>query len=103
MVPLREDHAANGIIEKDRMLLVSGTLSDQTFGSASSALFDGQNFIPYIVTTSASGDPGAVSALIHSFTSYSFNSRRECLHSVFLYAWFAQQGVQISLRLVSLS
>lgn len=77
MVPLREDHNANGMIQQDRMLLVSGALTDPTFGNASSALFDGQNFIPYFVTTSSSGDPGAVSALIHSFTSYSFNRRRK--------------------------
>jgi hypothetical protein len=72
MVPLSDTHPANSIIEKDRMLLVSGTLSDSSFGNASSALFDGQTFHPYITSTSASGSPGAVSALIHSFATFSF-------------------------------
>ena len=77
MVPLQNTHAANGIIEPDRVLLVSGALSDSSFGNASSALFDGQNFIPYIVSTSATGTPGIVSALIHSFTSFSFSQHRK--------------------------
>ncbi|EIN11377.1 hypothetical protein PUNSTDRAFT_63207 [Punctularia strigosozonata HHB-11173 SS5] len=72
MVPLSDTHTANSIIEKDRMLLVSGTLSESSFGNASSALFDGQTFHPYITSTSASGDPGAISALIHSFATFSF-------------------------------
>lgn len=76
MVPLSESHSANSVIESDRMLLVSGSLSDSSFGNASSALFDGQTFIPYITSTSPSGTPGSVSALIHSFQTFSFNKRR---------------------------
>lgn len=86
MVPLQNTHAANGVIEPDRVLFVSGALSDSSFGNASSALFDGQNFIPYVVSTSSSGSPGAVSALIHSFTSFSFSQHRESAHE-FIYVW----------------
>ena|SRR5438445_138688 len=74
MVPLTNTHAANGIIEPDRMLMISGALATST-GNASSALYDGQNFIPYIVSTSASGTAGSVSSLFHSFSSFSFNQR----------------------------
>ncbi len=74
MVPLMNTHAANGIIEPDRMLMISGALATST-GNASSALYDGQNFIPYIVSTSASGTAGSVSSLFHSFSSFSFNQR----------------------------
>ncbi|RDB25199.1 Polarized growth protein rax2 [Hypsizygus marmoreus] len=76
MVPLQDTHAANGVIEPDRMLLVSGLLDDSSFGTASSALFDGQAFIPYIVSTSASGSAGAVASLFRSFSTFSFNRRR---------------------------
>ncbi|KAF8891660.1 cortical protein marker for cell polarity-domain-containing protein [Infundibulicybe gibba] len=72
MVPLQDTHAANGVIESDRMLLVSGTLADSSFGNASSALFDGQSFIPYIVSTSPSGTAGAVASLFHSIANFSF-------------------------------
>ncbi|KAI0048302.1 hypothetical protein FA95DRAFT_1491100 [Auriscalpium vulgare] len=75
MVPLQDTHSANGVIEQDRMLLVSGHLTDSSFGNASSALFDGQNLIPYIVASSSTGAPGTVSALFSSLSSFSFNHR----------------------------
>lgn len=78
MVPVIDTHKSNGLIQGDRMLLLSGTLFSSSFGDTSSVLFDGQSFIPYIVSASASaGSPGAVSGLIHSFTSFSFARRRE--------------------------
>ncbi|KAG5646314.1 hypothetical protein DXG03_003911 [Asterophora parasitica] len=76
MVPLQDTHSANGVIEPDRMLMVSGRLDDSSFGNASSALFDGQSFIPYIVSTSATGSSGAVASLFRSFSSFSFNHRK---------------------------
>jgi len=76
MVPVIDAHKPNGLIQSDRMLLLSGALSSSSFGDASSVLFDGQSFIPYIVSASASGSPGDVSGLIHSFTSFSFARRR---------------------------
>ncbi|TFK54374.1 hypothetical protein OE88DRAFT_1189445 [Heliocybe sulcata] len=75
MVPLQNTHSANGIIEPDRMLLVSGFLADSSFGNASSALFDGQNFIPYIMTRTADGDPGTISQVFHSLTTFSFTQK----------------------------
>ena len=77
MVPLQNTHAANGIVEPDRMLWISGTLSDPSFGNASSALFDGQQIIPYIVSTTSSGDPGIIASLFHSFSTFSFTQRRK--------------------------
>lgn len=77
MVPLQDTHSANGIIESDRMLLVSGALADSSFGSASSALFDGSTFIPYIMSASSTGGPGLVSSLFHSFSSFSFTQHRK--------------------------
>ncbi|GLB37220.1 putative cortical protein marker for cell polarity [Lyophyllum shimeji] len=76
MVPLQDTHSAKGVIEPDRMLMVSGQLDDSSFGNASSALFDGQTFIPYIVSSSLTGSSGAVAALFRSFSSFSFNHRR---------------------------
>ncbi|EKM54352.1 uncharacterized protein PHACADRAFT_123333 [Phanerochaete carnosa HHB-10118-sp] len=75
MVPLQDTHPANGIVEPDRMLWISGSLSDPSFGNASSALFDGQQIIPYIVSTSSSGTPGIVASLFYSFSTFSFTQR----------------------------
>ncbi|TFK75289.1 hypothetical protein BDN72DRAFT_885763 [Pluteus cervinus] len=75
MVPLQNTHAGNSIIQADRVLMVSGSLSDSNFGTASSALFDGQTLIPYIVSESLSGNPGMVASLFRSFATFSFNQR----------------------------
>ncbi|KAF9451250.1 hypothetical protein P691DRAFT_787446 [Macrolepiota fuliginosa MF-IS2] len=76
MVPLQDTHAAQGVIESDRMLMISGSLADSSNGNASSVLFDGQTFIPYIVSTAASGQPGFIASLFHSFAKFSFVQRK---------------------------
>ncbi|KAF5326160.1 hypothetical protein D9611_000155 [Ephemerocybe angulata] len=76
MVPLQEDHAAQGAIQKDRMLLVSGSLVDSKYGNVSSALYDGQTIIPYIVASSSTGSSGSVSSLFRSFATFSFQRRK---------------------------
>ncbi|KAJ7675057.1 cortical protein marker for cell polarity-domain-containing protein [Mycena rosella] len=76
MVPLQDTHAANSIIQSDRMLMISGSLADPSFGNASSALFDGQSFFPYIVSTSSTGSAGTVSSLFRSFADFSFTQRK---------------------------
>ncbi|THH30948.1 hypothetical protein EUX98_g3263 [Antrodiella citrinella] len=73
MVPLQNTHPSNGIVQSDRMLLISGSVTDPSFGNASSVLFDGSQFIPYIVSSSPSGSPGAVSSLIRSLSQFSFS------------------------------
>ncbi len=84
MVPLQNTHASNGIIEPDRVLMISGTLSDSSFGNASSALFDGASFVPYVVSTSQSGSPGTVAGLFHSFASFSFEQHRKSFFATLL-------------------
>ncbi|KAF9264239.1 hypothetical protein L218DRAFT_926600 [Marasmius fiardii PR-910] len=76
MVPLQTDHTGNAVVEGNRMLMISGSLDDSSFGNASSALFDGQIFIPYAVSTTSSGTPGFIAALFHSFKDIDFNKRR---------------------------
>ena len=77
MVPLQNEHQALGVIEGDRMLLMSGSLVNTSFGQASSVLFDGQDFIPYIVSSTVSGNPGSVSGLFNSLANFSFAHRSE--------------------------
>ncbi|KAJ7078937.1 cortical protein marker for cell polarity-domain-containing protein [Mycena belliarum] len=76
MVPLQDTHSANSIIQSDRMLMISGSLADSSFGNASSALFDGRSFFPYIVSTSSTGATGTVSSLFRSFSDFSFAQRK---------------------------
>ncbi|KAF7362018.1 SH3 domain-containing protein [Mycena venus] len=76
MVPLQDTHTANSIIQSDRMLMISGSLADSSFGNVSSALFDGQTFFPYIVSTSSTGSSGTVSSLFRSFSTFSFTQHK---------------------------
>jgi hypothetical protein len=63
------------------MLLMSGSLVS-SFGQASSVLFDGQDFIPYVVSASASGSPGSVAGLFNSLSNFSFSRHsRSCQYS----------------------
>ncbi|KAK7057316.1 SH3 domain-containing protein [Favolaschia claudopus] len=72
MVPLQDTHTANSVIQSDRMLMISGSLAGSSFGNASSALYDGQTFFPYIVSTDSTGSSGTVSSLFRSFSTFSF-------------------------------
>ncbi|KAG1896704.1 cortical protein marker for cell polarity-domain-containing protein [Suillus fuscotomentosus] len=76
MVPLLDTHSANSIIESDRMLMISGALSDSSFGSASSVLFDGSSFIPYMATVTAQGALGSISSLFYSLANFSFGQQQ---------------------------
>ncbi|KAJ7209519.1 cortical protein marker for cell polarity-domain-containing protein [Mycena pura] len=76
MVPLQDTHIANSVIQSDRMLMISGSLADSSFGNASSVLFDGQSFFPYIVSSSSVGSAGAISSLFHSFSTFSFTQHK---------------------------
>jgi hypothetical protein len=75
MVPLQNTHSSNSIVESDRMLMISGALSDSSFGSASLVLFDGQTFIPYITSMSAQGTLGYVASLFYSIANFSFGQQ----------------------------
>lgn len=71
-VPMSSEHTAMGSIEKDRMLMVSGNLYLDQMGNATSALYDGVNWYPYLVGTSAAGGIGAGSSLFWSDPEFSF-------------------------------
>ena len=90
MVPLQDQHSANSIIEQDRMLLVSGSLVSTSFGNASSVLFDGQSFFPYITSSTATGAAGFVASLFTSISNFSFEQRR-------MYTLFYFEGFDLSL------
>ncbi|EAU91377.1 hypothetical protein CC1G_07412 [Coprinopsis cinerea okayama7 len=76
MVPLQNTHEEQGVIQQDRVLLVSGSLVDSAHGNISSALFDGKNIIPYIVSSSTTGSSGSVASLFRSLADFSFDQRK---------------------------
>lgn len=58
------------------MLLVSGDLSINDT-SISSALYDGQTWYPYLISTASTGAAGVVSQFFYSITSFSLSAARE--------------------------
>ena len=82
VVPLQDQHTAQGVIQNDRALMISGALRSASLGSVSTALYDGQTFYPYLSTTASDGSPGIVSSLFHSFKSFSFSQRRKPLFPI---------------------
>ncbi|CAE6429429.1 unnamed protein product [Rhizoctonia solani] len=76
MVPLSDTHASNSVLEDNRVLFMSGSLASNSFGSVSTALFDGATVYPYISTVSTSGSAGFVSGLFYSISNFSFEARK---------------------------
>nr|XP_031864237.1 uncharacterized protein CI109_000149 [Kwoniella shandongensis]KAA5531309.1 hypothetical protein CI109_000149 [Kwoniella shandongensis] len=74
-VPMSDEHTAQGSIENDRMLMVTGDLNLRDSGNVTSALYDGSNWYPYLVATTSTGGLGAASTLFWSQSSFSFNIR----------------------------
>ncbi|KAJ1304739.1 hypothetical protein OPQ81_005877 [Rhizoctonia solani] len=76
MVPLSDPHAGNSVLEDNRVLFMSGSLASNSFGSVSTALFDGATVYPYVSTISTSGSAGFVSGLFYSISNFSFELRK---------------------------
>ncbi|QRW08187.1 polarized growth protein rax2 [Ceratobasidium sp. AG-Ba] len=76
MVPLSQAHDSNSILENNRALFMSGSLASDSFGTASTALFDGSTLYPFISTSSSGGSPGFVNGLFYSVSSFSFDLRK---------------------------
>jgi hypothetical protein len=76
-LPLDEKHPWNGMIETDRLLMVSGALSLASVGAVSSALYDGTNFTPFINTANADGSPGSIASLFYSSSTFRLAKRKQ--------------------------
>lgn len=75
-VPLSKRHEAQGPIQDDRMLMASGNVFLSNKGNVSSALYDGQQWHPYLVGSSPTGAIGAGSSLFWSESNFSFSLRK---------------------------
>jgi len=73
-VPMYDEHTAQGNIESDRMLMVSGDIYLED-GNVTSALYDGIAWHPYLIGTTSNGGLGRASSLFWSENTFSFNVR----------------------------
>ncbi|KAG8929683.1 hypothetical protein FRC02_005233 [Tulasnella sp. 418] len=76
VVPLQDQHPGTDIIQSDRGLMMTGSLLSNSQGAMGSALYDGQAYHPYILTSASDGSSGFVSMLFNSISTFSFSRRR---------------------------
>ncbi|KAL9584368.1 MAG: hypothetical protein Q9212_002162 [Teloschistes hypoglaucus] len=67
MLSLNGNHDKNDLVPQSMTLLITGSLNLPNFGNASAAVFDGNTFTPFILSTSGSGS-GSLSQLFSEKT-----------------------------------
>ncbi|KAG9012534.1 hypothetical protein FRB94_005851 [Tulasnella sp. JGI-2019a] len=76
-VPLLEPQTGTGAIAGDRMLFIAGAIDSSTQGAMSSALYDGNMFVPFLVSSNSDGSNGFMSGLFNSYgSSFSFSQHK---------------------------
>ncbi|PWN50996.1 hypothetical protein IE53DRAFT_68983 [Violaceomyces palustris] len=102
-VPISRAHGTNSILENNRLLVVSGSLVMQDYGNISSALFDGQNWTPFLVATDINGNPGVVRTFARSTEVLKFpNLHRLAVGLVILISIAIGLGIVFLLVLIGL-
>lgn len=103
-VPMSNDrkNTNEDIIEKDRLLMVSGDLSFEEYGRVSSALFDGDNWTPFLVSADASGSGGAIAGLFYSAQHFKLSQHFLSVGIVILISIAIALGVVFLLVLIGL-
>lgn len=62
------------------MLLAVGNLNINNFGNASAALYDGNAWYPYLLTTQLNGQAGSIQKVIHTTDFNGMKAGRRKLH-----------------------
>jgi len=74
LLPLKVDHGKNSQIPSDRILIAFGQLSSPTMGTASAAVYDGENWQAYILTGQRGGTPGIIYSIFSDGSLSKFSS-----------------------------
>ncbi|PNS20867.1 hypothetical protein CAC42_2798 [Sphaceloma murrayae] len=60
VVATTEDHADSSLVDRNEILLLTGSINVPSFGNASAVLFNGTTFAPFLLTTTADNGQGTV-------------------------------------------
>lgn len=90
------------VIEQDRMLMVSGDLDFSEYGRVSSALFDGSNWMPFLVSATSAGGTGIVAALFYSAEHFRLSTDHLSVGIVILISIAIALGVVFLVVLIGL-
>lgn len=63
VLSLSNPHKQSDLLSEKQVLLATGQLNFTAFGYVSAAVFNGTDFSPFILSTTANGDPGSLSQL----------------------------------------
>jgi len=101
-VPLSDNEASNAIMQGNRRLMASGQLALQGYGDASSAFFDGANWFPFITSVTPSGNPGRISSMFSSISSFRLSRHHLSVGLVVLISIAISLGIVFLLVLIGL-
>lgn len=58
-----ENHDSSDLLDKDQVLLITGSIGLPDFGTASAAIYNGTNFLPYAITSKEDSGTGSISRI----------------------------------------
>ncbi|KAF4552578.1 Cortical protein marker for cell polarity-like protein [Elsinoe fawcettii] len=60
VISTTQDHAASSLVDRNEVLLLTGSINVPSFGNASAVLFNGTDFAPFLLTNTADNEQGTV-------------------------------------------
>lgn len=82
VTPVSSEVDSDYFSSNDRVLMVSGQLNLADSGPASTAIFDGNSWYPYLLSTTASGAAGSVAGFFYPASLIQFGRRRKSTLSI---------------------
>lgn len=78
-----EDHDGNDLLDKDQVLMLTGSIGIPDFGMASAAIYNGTDLQPFALTTSTGRGPGSIAKIFSQKENF-FQSDKGHLALVFV-------------------
>jgi Cortical protein marker for cell polarity len=66
VIGMSQQHEPGEVLDRDQSLLITGVIDLRDFGNASAVLYNGTTFAPFILSSTADGQPGSLSQLFSS-------------------------------------
>ncbi|KAF9766169.1 hypothetical protein IL306_001448 [Fusarium sp. DS 682] len=94
-----EDHEAADLLDKNQVLMLTGSIDIADFGVASAALFNGTTYQPYAMTMKAGDDPGTIAGIFTQRDSFFKEEKHMALGFVVLIGLAIALGLMLLLVL----
>jgi len=94
-----EDHEAADLLDKNQVLMLTGSIDITDFGVASAALFNGTTYQPYAMTIKAGDGPGTIAGIFTQRDSFFKEEKHMALGFVVLIGLAIALGLMLLLVL----